>query len=88
MTFWDQRLFHVTISMPACMLSRSVLSYSFETPWTVALQASPSMGFPWQEYWSGLPFPTPDDLLTQGSNPCLLCLLHGQTDLEETLEDI
>ena len=30
-----------------------------ETPWTVALQASLSMGFPRQEYWSGLPFPPP-----------------------------
>ena len=29
-----------------------------ETPWTVALQASLSMGFPRQEYWTGLPFPT------------------------------
>ena len=31
----------------------------FETPWTVAYQASPSMGFSRQEYWSGLPFPSP-----------------------------
>ena len=29
----------------------------FATPWTVARQAPPSMGFPRQEYWSGLPFP-------------------------------
>ena len=29
------------------------------TPWTVAYQASPSMGFSKQEYWSGLPFPSP-----------------------------
>ena len=31
----------------------------FETPWTVAYQAPPSMGFPRQEYWSGLPLPSP-----------------------------
>ena len=31
----------------------------FATPWTVAYQASPSMGFSRQEYWSGLPFPSP-----------------------------
>ena len=31
----------------------------FETPWTVAHQAPPSMGFPRQEYWSGLPLPSP-----------------------------
>ena len=29
------------------------------TPWTSAYQASPSMGFSQQEYWSGLPFPSP-----------------------------
>ena len=33
----------------------------FETLWTVAHQASVSMGFPRQEYWSGLPFPPPGD---------------------------
>ena len=31
----------------------------FATPWTVADQAAPSMGFSRQEYWSGLPFPSP-----------------------------
>ena len=31
-------------------------------PWTVACQAPLSMGFSWQEYWSGLPFPSPGDL--------------------------
>ena len=44
----------------------------FATPWSVALQAPPSMEFSRQEYWSGLPFPSPGDLLTQGSNPGLL----------------
>ena len=32
----------------------------FETSWTVDCQAPPSMGFFRQEYWSGLPFPSPD----------------------------
>ena len=32
------------------------------TPWTVARQAPLSMGLSRQEYWSGLPFPTPEDL--------------------------
>ena len=31
----------------------------FATPWTVAYQAPPSMGFSRQEYWSGLSFPSP-----------------------------
>ena len=34
----------------------------FATPWTVAHQAPPSMGFSRQEHWSGLPFPSPGDL--------------------------
>ena len=34
----------------------------FGTPWTVAYQASLSMGFSQQGYWSGLPFPSPGDL--------------------------
>ena len=41
----------------------------FATPWTVAHQASPSMGFSRQEYWSGLPFPSPGDLPDQGIEP-------------------
>ena len=34
----------------------------FAIPWTVVYQASLSMGFSRQEYWSGLPFPSPGDL--------------------------
>ena len=41
----------------------------FVTPWTVAHQASLSMGFPRQECWSGLPFPSPGDLLDPGIKP-------------------
>ena len=39
------------------------------TPWTVAYQASLSMGFSRQEYWSGLPFPSPGDLPDPGIDP-------------------
>ena len=41
----------------------------FVTPWTVAYQAPPSMGFSRQEYWSGLPFPSPGDLPDSGIEP-------------------
>ena len=41
----------------------------FATPWTVAHQAPPSMGFPRQEYWSGLPFLSPGDLPKLGIKP-------------------
>ena len=42
------------------------------TPWTVACQAPLSIRCSRQEYWSGLPFPSPGIFLTQGSNPGLL----------------
>ena len=41
----------------------------FATPWTVAYQASQSMGFSRQEYWSGVPFPSPGDLPDPGFEP-------------------
>ena len=45
------------------------MSDSFETPWTVVCLAHLSMGFPRQEYWNGLPFPSPGDLLDPGIEP-------------------
>ena len=53
------------------------MSDSFVTPWTVAHQAPQPMGFSRQEYWSGLPFPSPEDLLDPGIEPQLPSL---QTD--------
>ena len=41
----------------------------FVTPWTVACQAPLSMGFSRQEYWSGVPFPSPEDLPNPGIKP-------------------
>ena len=41
----------------------------FVTPWTVAHQAPPSMGFSRQDYWSELPFPSPGDLPDPGIEP-------------------
>jgi len=38
------------------------MSYSFETPWTIAHQGPLSVGFPRQAYWSGLPLPSAGDL--------------------------
>ena len=45
-----------------CVLSRFNHVQFFATPWTVACQAPLSMGFSRQEYWSGLPCPSPGDL--------------------------
>ena len=54
----------------------------FVTLWTVACQAPLSMEYSRQEYWNGLPFPSPRDLpdMTQTLKPCLLHLLHWQAD--------
>ena len=41
----------------------------FATPWTVAYQVPPTMGFSRNEYWSGLPFPSPGDLPNPGIKP-------------------
>ena len=48
-----------------------VLSHTqlFATPWTIALESPLSMGFPRQEYWSGLPFPPLGDLPNPGIEP-------------------
>ena len=50
--------------------------FFFATPWTVAYQAPPSMGFTRQECWSGLPFPSPGNFPNPGTEPVSLCLLH------------
>ena len=45
------------------------LCLTLATPWAVAYQAPPSMRFSRQEYWSGLPFPSPEDLSDPGIKP-------------------
>ena len=51
--------------VPELIITVKVKSLShvwlFATPWTIASQAPPFMGFPRQEYWSGLPFPSPEE---------------------------
>ena len=45
------------------------MSNTFVTPWTIAHQAPLSIAFPRQEYWTGLPFPSPGDLPDPGIKP-------------------
>ena len=58
------------------------------TPWTMACQTPVPMGFPRQEYWNELPFPSPGDLTDPGIkpvfllSPALLVDLHLQSHLE------
>ena len=47
---------------------------SSATPWTVADLTPLSMGFPRQEYWSGLPFPSPGSIPDPGIKPMLPAL--------------
>ena len=61
------------------MFSHKVVSDSFVTSWSVAHQAL-SMGFSRQEYWSGLPFPTPGDLTNPGAEPTSLVYPAMQAD--------
>ena len=71
---WSQAFFH---ALRVCVLSRSVVSRLFATPWTVAHQAPLSVGFSRQEDQGGLPCPPPGDLPDPGIKPCLL---HWQAD--------
>ena len=69
---------HSMYNMHMCVLSHSVVSDSLDTkgrfyrPWTIAHQAPLSMGLSRQEYWSGLPFPSPGDLPNLGIEPSSL----------------
>ena len=67
---WEPRNKHIQrelkVKVKVKSLSRVRL---FATPWTVAYQAPPSMGFSRQEYWSGLSFPSPRDLPDPGIKP-------------------
>ena len=53
------------------------MSDSFGTPWTVAHRAPLSMGFSRQEYWSGLPYPSPGDLPGPGIEPVSPAMVGG-----------
>ena len=62
------------MSVHACTLSHVQL---FATSWTVAHQSLLSMGFSRQEYWSGLPFPSPGDLPNPGTESDSLAFAGG-----------
>ena len=59
----------------------------FATPWAIDCQGPLSTEFSRQEYWSGLPFPSPGDLPTQGSNLCLLDRPHCQVGSSPLMSD-
>ena len=59
------------------MHAQSLFAQLFVTPWTVAHQAPLSVEFSRQEYWSGLPFPSPEDLPDPGIEPMSPALAGG-----------
>ena len=69
----SESVIHICMKVKVKSLSRVLL---FATPWTVAFQAPLSMGFSRQEYWSGLPFPSPGDLPDPGFEPRSPALLE------------
>ena len=68
---------NVCVYVHACMLSCALL---FATLWTAAHQAPLSMEFSRQEYWRGLPFPSPGDLPNPGMEPVFPGSPHWQAD--------
>ena len=58
------------------------MSDSYVTPWAVAHQVPLSLGFPRQEYWSGLLFPSPKDLPKPGTE-CMSPALAGRFFITE-----
>ena len=67
----------VKVSWSCSCCCRCLVADSFATPRTVVCQAPLSMGFPRQEYWSVLPFPSPGDLPNPGVKPGCLALAGG-----------
>ena len=65
---WAMLQLNWHLAVAVVVLSRSVLSDS-ATPWTAACQVSLSMESSRQEYWSGLPFPSPRDVPNPGIKP-------------------
>ena len=63
------RALGILIMILSLLFSHSVMFNSFVTPWTVAHQASLSIGFLREEYWSGLPISSPGDLPDPGIEP-------------------
>ena len=58
----------------------------FVTPWTIAHQVPLSMGFPRQEYWSGLPFISPGNHPNPGTEPAYPALAGGFSTSEPERE--
>ena len=63
-----------------CLVAQS--RPTFATSWTIAYQVLLPIGFPRQQYWNGLPFPTPGELPNPGMEPASLALAGGFSTIE------
>ena len=79
---WHECLlyYYTLLSGPYMLMCAKSLSHIrlFASLWVVAYQAPLSTELSRQEYWSGLPFPSPGDLPDSGIEPHVLCLMHWQ----------
>ena len=86
MPHFHQEVFpQTTICLIVCCCSVAKLCLTLCNPWTVAHQPPLSMGFSRQEYWSGLPFPSPEDFPHPGMEPAFPALIGGFFTTESPL---
>ena len=72
--FYTQESKEATFEHKVKVKMKSLTHVQLATPWAIAYQAPPSMELSRQEYWSWLPFPSPEDLPDQGIKPGVLAL--------------
>ena len=80
--FWNQRDL-VAIAIGGLVLVSQSCRLLFATPWTAAHQVPVSMRFSREGYWSGLPFPSPEDLPEPGTQRCGSPALQADSMLTE-----
>ena len=68
-----KNVFHFNLVGWCYVVAKSCLT--LVTPWTVTCKFPLPKGFSWQEYWNGLPFPSPGNL-SDSIEPHLFCILH------------